>query len=174
MALLSDDQLHFLMSQGIPLSQVFDATGLTRSQYKEKMRELGMLVALGTTPCTAGGHTLRTRSGHCIQCGTHNLAFLKRFEEPGFVYVLTSPTKRLVKVGTTGEVQQRLKSLRGYGYGGASDWELSFSLYSEKAGRVECQVHERLAQWRVHAKYWRDGASVDCQELFFMRRCSGC
>ena len=65
MTKLTDSQTKFLGTQGIPLSQVFDATGMKSSEYKQIMKDIGMVVAIGVTPCDASGHTLRTR--HCSE-----------------------------------------------------------------------------------------------------------
>lgn len=166
MALLSDQQIRFLASQGIPLSQVFDASGMSRSEYQAKMRNLGMVVAAGVTPCAAAGHTLRTRAGHCVQCGTGNLAFIKRFDDPGLVYVAVSTVRQLTKVGTTSDTAARIKSLCSYGYGGAYDWRLHFHAQTSAAGRVEFKAHELLAKFRIYVSYLRSGMTVDCHELF--------
>lgn len=68
LAKLTKEQKAFLDRVGVPLSRVFDASGMRTAEYKQAMRDLGMWVAYGASPCEAEGHTLRSRTGHCVQC----------------------------------------------------------------------------------------------------------
>ena len=169
MAELTLTQIYFLQDQGIPMSQLFDATGMKKSEYKQIMKDLGMVVAIGVTPCNAAGHTLRTRHGHCVQCdcGTRNLAFLKRYDETGLVYVARSESIKLTKIGTArDDAAQREYSLNRSGYGGGSDWKIYFVQQCDKAGRVEFNVHKSLMPHNVSRSYWKQDMLVDCAELF--------
>ena len=162
----SPAQINFLDSQGIPLSRVFDATGMPRAVYAAAMRELGMVVAIGVSACNAGKHTLRTRAGHCAQCNTHAIAFLLRHDDPGEVYVAHSVATSLVKVGTSKSAYARMSNLNSYGYGGASDWSVTYRHTCTKAGRVELSAQRKLSLHRVTRSYIRTGVRVECHELF--------
>lgn len=166
MSELNHEQLEFFNHHKIPLSQVFDATGLRHKQYKTIMHQLGMIVAFGVTPCKKAGHTLRDKNGHCIQCGTHNLSFIRRFDKAGTVYVATSNNGGLTKIGTTQDIEERVNSLNAHEYGGCSDWEIQFSIYCEKAGRVELLAQQELSEYRISGSYEKQGKFVDCHELF--------
>jgi hypothetical protein len=166
MAKLTSHQRQFLHSQGIPLSRVFDATGLTRSAYERQMGELEMIVAIGVSPCRKAGHTLRTRAGHCAQCNTHSLAFLQRFYDDGEIYIVISRTIPFIKIGSSKNVENRVKTLNSLGYGGAADWTLHFSQSSSKAGEVEFRAHHSLRQHQRFRTYIKQGHPVTCQELF--------
>jgi hypothetical protein len=166
MARLTSEQQRFLNDQRVPLSRVFDATGMTQSQYTTAMKALEFDVAIGVKPCAKAGHTLRTRYGHCVQCGTHNLAFLKRYDDPGDVYVASSSSTGLVKIGTSKSASQRISMLSGEGYGGGSDWSLRFHSYCQRAGRVEFIAQRKLQHIRRNASYLKAGFLVECQELF--------
>lgn len=165
-AKLSDDQFEFLRHHEISPSHVFDATGLTRARCAEVMSALGMVVAIGVSPCRKAGHTLRSRHGHCVMCGTHNLAFQNRFDESGEVYVAYSPKEALVKVGTSKYSRARMANLNSYGYGGASDWNIESIHICDKAGRVEFFAQSLLAPHRVSRTYWKTSSTVECNELF--------
>lgn len=165
-ARLTEDQLNFLRSQGIPLSKVFDATGLKPGVYQPLMKELGMIVAYGVSRCRNAGHTLKLRSGHCPQCKTANIAFLARFDDPGYVYIATSNDQSLVKVGTSNDADTRIARINAYGYGGASDWVIRHRKKYPKAGQIEYKAHVILNQCRVFRRYNKDGNIVECQELF--------
>lgn len=166
MADLTQDQLRFLTSQRIPTSMLFDATGMRKRDYALAMAEIGAYFAFGVTACGAGGHQLRTKAGHCIQCDTSKIAFALRHSTEGSVYVAYSKTARLVKVGVAGDLADRLNKLREYQYGGASDWALLCSAFVPEAGRLEFAVQDRLAQHRVPGTYTRAGRIQGCYELF--------
>ena len=166
MTTLNIEQSEFIQRQGIPLSKVFDATGLKKTQYQVQMDDLGMQVAIGVTPCQAAGHTMRSKAGHCVQCNTHHLAFQRRYVENGIVYITYSKELGLVKVGTSQNLDSRMKNLRSYAYGGAKDWEVIYSVFVPTAARFELSVHQALSIYSVDRSYLKDGFRVDCQELF--------
>lgn len=158
--------MRFLQSQAIPLSRVFDASGMSRSAYQAAMNELEMVVAIGVSPCKEAGHTLRTRAGHCAQCNTHALAFLLRHDAAGEVYVAVSAQSDLVKIGTSKNAQARMTSLNGFGYGGVTDWKVYCQYACNKAGMVEFLAQSTLHGHRTSRSYVKTGIPVDCQELF--------
>lgn len=167
MAKLTLPQACFLIHHKIPLSQVFDATGMKQKEYREVMKDLGMVIAIGLNPCTAREkHTLKDKYGKCVQCGTHNLAFQKRYNELGFIYVARSEGIGLVKIGTAKDTAQREYSLNNFGYGGGSDWKIHFTKQCNKYGRIEFEAHQTLMPHNVHRSYWKQNSLVDCNELF--------
>lgn len=166
MATLSSAQLQFLERQAIPLSRVFDASGMSKSEYQQVMSDLGMIVAFGVSPCREAGHTLRTRAGHCAQCNTAALAFVMRYDDRAEVYVACSSQIALTKIGAANGYQERMRSLNSQGYGGATDWNVNFHFECEKAGRVEFLAQQKLNQYRVTRAYVKTGRAVACQELF--------
>src|SRR6202161_4571783 len=104
MATLTKEQLDFLYKHEVPLSRVGDATGMRTAEYQKCMKELDLWLAIGVRACKSAGHTLRTRAGHCAQCNTANLAFLRRYEDKGTVYVAQSHAIALTKVGAASDV----------------------------------------------------------------------
>lgn len=166
MAALKKSQLGFLSHHGISLSRVFDASYLSRSEYQRAMKALGMVVACGVSPCKRGGHTLRTRAGHCAQCNTAVLEFQLRNDAAGHVYVAYSAATKLVKVGTSGSPDNRMASLNKFRYGGASDWRVHESVWCERSGQVEFSIHKTLARYRVLRHYNISSGISECYELF--------
>jgi len=162
----TDDQLSFLRSQNIPLSRVFDATGMSTKHWKQEMSRLGMEVAIGATPCSKARHTIRLHSGHCAQCNTHSFAYSRRYHEDNYVYVASSKEGNFIKVGTAGDTDRREESLNCVGYGGVSDWAIRYKVFCEIAGHVEQKVHDVLSMHYIHRSYKKQGHIVDCQELF--------
>jgi hypothetical protein len=169
MAKLTQAQRAFLISHHIPPSVVFDATGLSKSKYSPLMKELEKSFAYGVTPCRAAGHTLRSRAGHCIQCGTANIAFQMNYNKGAIIYIAGSFSSRLIKIGITNDVQQRLSLLKHYSYGRADDWEILLWARVPNAGRIEADAHGALSGFSIEGTYLREGRETECYELF---RCS--
>lgn len=134
MTKLTSDQITFLDDQRIPLSRVFNASGMSPREYQLIMRDLDMVVAFGVSSCKTAGHTLRTRAGHCAQCNTAALAFMMRFDERAEIYVASSASHNLTKIGVAKNHLERLKTLNSQGYGGADDWAIHFFSEANNAG----------------------------------------
>jgi hypothetical protein len=169
MTKLTPAQRAFLVSHHIPPSMIFDATGLSSSKYAPVMRELGKNFAFGVTPCRKGSHTLRSRAGHCIQCNTATIAFQMRHEQAAIIYIAGSDSSRLIKIGITNDLQNRLTNLNHYSYGRADDWEILLWARVSNAGRIEADTHRALSDFSIEGTYFREGREAECYELF---RCS--
>ncbi|WP_414637100.1 GIY-YIG nuclease family protein [Azospirillum sp.] len=169
MAQITVEQRRFLAEQKIPLSIVFDATGMKTADYRIVMKQLGKHFAYGVTPCQKGGHSLKSRSGQCIQCNTANIAFQLRNYKNGFVYLAGSPSIKILKVGVTSDLEARIRMLNHYRYGEAGDWEYLISTKTENAGAAESKVHSLLGAYSIDGYYYREGRRTQCYELF---RCS--
>ncbi|WP_158543508.1 GIY-YIG nuclease family protein [Dyella solisilvae] len=164
--MLTIEQSSFLLHHKVPWDKVMDATGIRKKDYQAFMSSEGLWVAYGVSPCREGGHTLRTRSGHCAQCNPAALAFLRRHDEPGWVYIATSEESGLCKVGTAKDVQARISMLNRIGYGYATDWVACWEVEVDHAGRVESAVHQSLAEYRAVGGYLAPGYGAECTELF--------
>ena len=167
MANLSDEQRDFLSHHRIPLSNVFDASQFPRTAtWQARMKDLGVGFAVGTTPCKKGGHTLRTRKGHCIQCQTSNISYYNRHRTAGYVYIARSPSAKRVKVGMTTDLAERGRQLNIYKYGGADDWRIVATVWTDRAGEVESRTQGALKGKSVSANYTKAGDVITCYELF--------
>lgn len=163
---LSDDQLHFLKSQNIPLHLVFNAMGMSKSEYRPIMKELNKIVAFNVTPCNKSGHSLRTRSGHCCQCNTATLAYQKRHDAPGIVYVAGSKFGSIMKIGFSKAVEVRAESLNRTKYAGLNDWVILYALKSKSAGIIETKANSLLNKYSVEFDYNHDGEWHDSYETY--------
>lgn len=166
MAELRPDQLSFLAAHGIPLSCVFDASGMRKPEYHTAMTELGMSFAYGVNPCNKAGHTLRTRAGHCIQCDHAKIAYMMRHDAAGTLYIAATATGKLIKIGSTNDLSTRQRNLNVFRYGGSGDWQVLATARCPTAGRVECAVHSRLSRYSVPGEYNQGGRRRRCYELF--------
>lgn len=162
---LSNEQLLFLVRTGVPLERVFNAKGMGPGMYGAKMKEQDKWVAFNVSPCRKAGHTLRDRKGHCVQCDSANISYVRRHDESGTVYVAFSTRTGLVKVGTATR-SDRVDQLNSYRYGGASDWRKIHAINCERAGKVESLAHSALDQFRAKGEYFKDGGWIACDELF--------
>lgn len=166
MAELTTEQRLFLLRYKLSPSLVFDATGMTRAQYQDAMKETGKLFAIGVTPCKKDGHSLRERNGHCIQCSTKDIAFLMRHFKNAFVYISASRTRSLIKIGFSTDPDSRERTLNSFSYGGASDWMVVGKVRVESAGRAEFDVHAKLSHFNLPQTYLHQGLSTKCLEVF--------
>lgn len=161
---LSDQQKIFLYEHDVSLDLIFDAKGLSKSQYQSIMTKLEKKIAFNVTPCERGGHTLRDKYGHCVQCETRNLAWIKRTE--GYIYLAYSRSKKLSKIGYTENVTNREEKLNSSNYGNIKDWKIIFSLYSKKAAKIERNCHKKLKKFHSPRDYFRDGFLQLANEIF--------
>jgi hypothetical protein len=130
--------------------------GMSGRLWKRLIREEDKTVALGTA-CGSGGHRLRTRAGHCVQCDPKKLAFQARHSADQYVYIAGSLSAKLIKIGTCKDVPQRERQMRAESYGGADDWAVIFSVKVRNAGDIEHQARSKISQYMVVKPYWKDG-----------------
>jgi hypothetical protein len=159
-------QLDFINRHGIDTLEVFDATGMTKSEYKNAMEADNYLVATGVTKCRKSGHSLRNRSGHCVMCNPAYLAFQNRYSEDGDLYILYSPSTKLIKVGVAECSDTRKNSANEQSYGDINDWKLKFSIRVSNSGYAEKLVHNELLRFRKKDYFFKDGKTVLAQEMF--------
>jgi len=166
MARLTEDQILWLKTQRILPNQMFDASGLSAKDRVTVMKEGGFNFYYGGAVCNSGGHSLRTKAGHCMQCDTSKIAFQSRSSSTGYVYLAGSPQTKLIKVGMSSDLSDRERKINEYIYGGARDWEILLYARTVDAGRCEFGAHGRLEAHRAEASYVRAGRSQRCYELF--------
>ncbi len=161
---LTVEQRAFLVSQGLSEKDLFNAQGMTQSEYYPIMKKQNKLIAYNTPPCK-NGHTLRTRSGHCPQCNTAYLRFSQRSNEKGYVYVAASLKGKITKVGFTSAIPTRAESLNRTNYANLDDWQILFAVQSDNAGKIEEAVKSTLYQYADTLDYSHDGKLQSASEL---------
>ncbi|MEX0595006.1 MAG: GIY-YIG nuclease family protein [Candidatus Paceibacterota bacterium] len=166
---LTQKQLDFLREHDVHLKYVFNADGMSKSEYRLIMKDLNKYIAFNVTPCRKSGHTLRTRGGHCCQCNTAHLAFQKRNDSAGISYIAGSLSGNIVKIGFTKAVEIRSESLNRTNYAGYDDWKILFALESKNAGRIETKANSLLRSYASSLDYEHDGHLQDTHETY---RCS--
>lgn len=166
MARLTPEQAAFLFKHNIPLSMVFDATGMSQIDYRSSMKKSNKYFAFGVTPCSSAGHTLRARSGNCIQCKTANITFQLRDVKPADVYLAASRSKQIFKIGSSIEVDRRLENLCKVSYGNATDWLCIAKVRCKQAGQAEFKAQKALEHFRFVVPYTDAGREIEADELF--------
>lgn len=167
MSNLTDVELAFLKKHNVQLDQVFDAYGLTKIEYRKTMREQGKIVAFNVAPCKENGHTLRTRSGHCIQCKPARLEYQKRNELAGIVYIAGTIQGKMIKVGFSDSIEKREESLNRTKYASCDDWKILAAIRSNFAGQIENEIRPILKQHSYIANYNHDGKQHETSETYF-------
>ena len=163
---LSNEQIDFLKAHNISIDKVFDATGYSQSEYRIIMKDLGKQIAYNVTPCQQFGHTLRTRSGHCIQCNPAAIAFIKRNDSEGVVYIAATRKGKIIKIGYTKESSIRDESLNRTKYAGFNDWLILFAIESPIAGQIETEIKSVMLPYNREFDYNHDGHQQESGETF--------
>ena len=163
---ITEEQLVFLKENNIPLSKVFDATNQKREVYRKSMKALEKLIAINATPCSKYGHTIRTRNGHCCQCNTASIAYIKRHYADGYVYIVGSQEKKVLKVGSTNNIKNRVNSLNFENYASINDWELILYYKCNNIGLIETEAHNKLNKFQIEKIYTKNGRTQIAYEIF--------
>jgi hypothetical protein len=162
---ITKEQKSFLMKQNISIDEVFDARGLSLSEYNALMSDTKYLVAFGVTPCFKAGHIIRNRAGKCVMCYPASLAFEKRFTNEGDLYVMYSQSSKLVKVGCANDAYKRCVSLNKRAYGGIKDWVVKHSIRIANVGYAENYAHQMLNKYHYPIEH-ESGNSNVASEIF--------
>lgn len=160
-------QKDFILEHKITEDELFDASLIYNlNDIKDIMFERQKIFAFNYYKSCSKGHNLISRAGHCIQCRTANIEFIRRYVSSGFIYIAGSIKAKMIKVGFTKGIENRSISLNKTKYGGFSDWELLCSVDCEQGGIVERKIHGDLYQNSVVKTYQHDGKSQKANELF--------
>jgi hypothetical protein len=112
---LTDEETYFLSGLGFSADDVYDVRGVSKWIWQKQAKEAGKDIVLGNE-CRKGGHRLRTRAGHCLQCDPKKISFQQRHSGKGYVYIAGSMSGRLIKIGTCSGLDQRLRQIRAERY----------------------------------------------------------
>jgi hypothetical protein len=161
---LTTDERVFLYQQKIRLEHLFDARGMDDATWKEMAKKEGKLFVIGAR-CGSAGHRLRSRAGHCIQCDTARIAYMRRFAEPGYVYIAATKMGKLLKVGSCISIEQRQKNLQLQKYGNFNDWEIIAWTKTSSMGMIEFDIHKTLEGIVIEGEYFKDGRVQKTREM---------
>jgi hypothetical protein len=163
--LLTRVEREFVQRLGMSEDDVLDGRQLSQTEIRDAARSQGKLLIIGSE-CAKSRHRLRTPYGHCAQCDTSKLGYVKRYSISAYVYLARSSSENLFKIGLTESVEQRVRQLNFERYGGAADWRVLRSARAENAGKVEHHAHSLLRSHAVSAQYTKNGRTQEASELF--------
>ncbi|KIO77324.1 hypothetical protein TH53_09960 [Pedobacter lusitanus] len=170
---LTKTQESFIKKHKIPAELLVDAQGEGMTEeLKQRMQETNTVFAYNTVGCIKDdNHNFKTIGGHCPQCEPGKIALLLRECEAGFIYIAGSRKGTLIKVGSTTNVLDRIKSLNmpKTKFAGFDDWVLLFDAKTSMQGRSERKIQQRLSENKVQYQVEKSGKSTDGGELY---RCS--
>ncbi|MCK1636498.1 hypothetical protein IVA95_02555 [Bradyrhizobium sp. 157] len=165
----SDDEVRFLARHGYSEEDVYDGRHQSKEGRAAAAKEAGKhLVLAGVIDrghCRSMGHRLRTRVGHCIQCKPTNIAFQRREDTPGYVYIAGSLSGRVIKIGTTGDLNQRENQMRAEALRRVKGLDCSFLRLRWQGGEFERAASSRVKGNRVYRTYFKDGIEQGAVEL---------
>jgi hypothetical protein len=167
---LTDEQKRALRQHEIPADAILDAQGMERVEWLQQLKRQNKAVAFTPhSPCTKGGHVFRLSSGHCMECSPQGVAHWKKYQVDGCVYIATSRSLGLHKIGTAKRTSDRADGLNRDGYAGATDWRISYRREFKRAGRIESQAQTALRLFAVKRTYTRrqHGTTITAKELFY-------
>lgn len=146
---MNDFETEFIAKHKLNPDYFFDAGGNQLFQeLKNQMKANDKLFAFNTAPCTNGGHTLKSRQGHCIVCDTSDIAFYLRHYQEGFVYIAGSLSKKRIKIGATNNIEKREKYLNeNKGYGNVNDWQILYYVKTLKMPHHEFALQNLLSKY---------------------------
>jgi len=162
--MLTDDQARLLKEWKLIPQRVLDARGMQRAEFLREATAQGKVAFAPHSPCVHG-HVFWLGSGHCVQCRPQVLTSWRKYYEDGWVYIASSETLRLHKIGATTSPFERPRQLRE-GYGGAKDWLTTYRRQFRNHGRVEDGAKKALEPFKVRREYVHRGKLIDARELF--------
>lgn len=155
----------FLASNNIPEAFVADMRHRAPwANCSDELRASGCFFAWGFRKC-ADGHRLSNGKGRCIQCHPATIGFVLRHAKPGWLYIATTGTKMLTKVGSAADVPKRLRQLNAHRLAGVSDWRAVHIDWCDRPAAIEAELHRALAGFRKSVMYDRKGGQ-ESREVF--------
>ena len=156
---LGIEEIEFCENNDIDCWQIFDADSLKRSEWSEVIKsDRDYRLVCNTTPCKEYGHTLRTRSGHCVICNLISWRKQEDYHKSGAIYIAYSDELGLIKIGCTKSpnAHRRIESLNSTGYAGVDDWVLEKSYSVDDVGVAETELHNNLKFCQEFITYTRE------------------
>ena len=161
---LTNEEYAFLVEHKIHWENLFDARGQAPTGWDSQAKSQGLDFGL-SEPCYKG-HRLRERKGHCIQCKTSHIAFIRRSAATGYVYIAVSTKAKLYKIGSTIDYKERISRLRSEAYAGYDDWKMICVCRLKNSGKIEFDIHRKLDDFKVQFSYENAGITTTATEVF--------
>jgi hypothetical protein len=98
--------------------------------------------------------------------GWLTIEFVKRNYRSAYVYIAGSRVSRLIKVGLSTEVHNRLYIANLVGYANCFDWELLSRVHVQQAAKIESEVQLKLRPYQRLVTFVRSGTRQTARECF--------
>ncbi len=124
------------------------------------MKENGTYYPTNVTPCKESGHSVRSKSGHCVMC-KKNWEFLNKCKKAyenieAYTYIAASEYGKIVKIGYSKNIKDRKISLNKKDkYSGFSDWQIVYYLKSNKANKLETETLKNTYCYNFPCQYYK-------------------
>ena len=161
MAELTIEEKQFLEGSGVPYGGVLDAKGLEKKEWRDLIRSLEKWVIINSSPCQKEGHTIRTRAGHCYQCGGNNFFTLRKLNF-SHLYIAGSSNGRFLKLGSSKDFKKNIETLNRFKYAGVSDWQVIIAYEVVRSDKIEFQVQRKIKRFFVPEYVQMDGRDIVC------------
>jgi hypothetical protein len=169
---LTKDQKDFIKKHQISEDLLFDANGEGMSdELKQNMSDTKTVLAYNATGSIENpDHNFINIDGDFVQAELDKIPFALRTYKTGYIYIAGSKKSHLIKVGSSNEVKDRIKTLNitTTKSGSIDDWELIFQAKTETLGKVERLFQQKLSEYKSSAQYEK-GKLQNGGELY---RCS--
>jgi len=172
-SLLNKEQKDFMKKHQISEDLLFDANGEGFSEeLKRNMFDSQKVLAYNVGGCEGNAdHNFVNIEGDFVQGDLDKIPFALRTYKTGYIYIAGSIKAHLIKVGSSNEVKDRIKSLNisTAKSGGYDDWELLLQAKTTTLGKVERLFQQKLSEYKSSAQYEKHGKIQNGGELY---RCS--
>ena len=146
---LTPEELGFIRKRlKISADDIVDGRGISFEEATCKAERHNKRVILFQCCSKHANHRISNKHRRCLQCNPEYFAFANRKQSQSFVYIATSKSERLIKIGFTADPIERTKTLN-YGYGSAEDWKILFWIEIEQAGEIEKSAQDQLMRFRL-------------------------
>lgn len=156
----------FLVKYDIEVTDVFDASGMKKKEWREAIEGTDYKLIMNAGFCNKEFHNLKTRAGHCAICNPRNLRLQERYYESGYIYIAHSETLDLIKIGVSNDPDNRIRVMNDQGYGDFNDWTLEYNEYLSKPYQIESAAHNYLNDYRFDITFERLGITETSREIF--------
>jgi hypothetical protein len=167
-AKLTDRERRFLAMESIHPRWVLDASRYccrTLVDCYWMMKTTSTTLAVGFRRCEYG-HRIMNSRGNCVQCNPRLLQRTRRWIRDGYVYLASSESTNLIKLGSCQDLDERTRTLRNHCWAGTSDWRMRAYYETLAAEMLEHDISKRLLRFQVETEYKRYGRDTYTREVF--------
>ena len=169
---LTKEQKDFIKKHQISEDVLIDANGEAMSEdLKLLMLETEKVIAYNVSGCLDNSaYNFTDIDGVFVEGAIDRIPFALRTYKTGYIYIAGSKKSHLIKVGSSNDVNDRIKTLNinTTKSGNIDDWEVIFQAKTDCLGKVERMFQQKLMDYKSSSQYEK-GKLQNGGELY---RCS--